>query len=56
MCEFAGGVLKIQKSKCCSSVLEYLKTGCDGTPDPAKVARVTLSDPFALLNHRFNQN
>jgi hypothetical protein len=40
MCEYVGGVLKVPKSKCCSSVEEYLKTGCSGTLNPAKVARV----------------
>ncbi len=50
MCEYVRGVLKVPKSKCCSSVEAYLKTGCSGTPNPAKVARVRFcillsSDP-----------
>ncbi len=42
MCQLVGGTLKVPRSKCCSSVAEYLKTGCLGTPDPVKFSRVII--------------
>jgi hypothetical protein len=40
MCELGGGNLKIPQPKCCNSVVSFLRTGCDGEPDPERVARV----------------
>jgi hypothetical protein len=40
MCERGGGNLKIPQPKCCDSVVDFLRTGCDGEAEPERVARV----------------
>ena len=47
LCEHGGGNLRIPQPKCCDSVVNFLRTGCDGEADPERIARVRKAPRFS---------